>query len=42
MPNFCDPKLHYKATGYFNADGRTIFFDMEKAVEDAYRSVKVE
>ena len=42
MPNSCDPKLRYKSTGYFDADGRTIFFDMEKAVEDAYRSVKVE
>ncbi len=29
MPNSCDPKLRYKVTGYFDADSRTIFFDME-------------
>ncbi|MDD4753007.1 MAG: hypothetical protein PHT78_07115 [Desulfitobacteriaceae bacterium] len=28
MPNSCDRR--YKVTGYFNADGSTIFFDMEE------------
>lgn len=40
MPNSCDPKLRYRVTGYFDADSRTIFFDMEETVEDAFRSVK--
>ena len=38
MPDSYDPKLRYKVKGYFDADSRTIFFDMEEAVEDAYRS----
>ena len=33
----CNPNQRYKVTGYFDAESRTIFFDMEEAVEDAYR-----
>jgi len=42
MPDSCDPKMRYKVTGYFDVDSRTIYFDMEEAVEDAFRSVKAE
>ena len=27
----------YKVTGYFDAEGKTMFFDMEEAIEDAFR-----
>ncbi|MBP8641184.1 MAG: hypothetical protein KBI01_09875 [Oscillospiraceae bacterium] len=36
------PKLRYKVTGYFDTESRTIFFDMEEAVEDPFRSKKAE
>lgn len=42
MPETCDPKLRYKVTGCFDSDSRTIYFDMEEAVEDLFRAVKAE
>ncbi len=36
----CTSTHRYKVTGYFDAESRTIFFDIEKAVENAYRSTK--
>lgn len=42
MPDTSDPKKRYKVTGYFDVDSRTIYFDMEEAVEEAFRSVKAE
>lgn len=42
MKDSCKPKLRYKITGYFDAETRTIFFDMEEAIEDAFRTQKAE
>ncbi|MBP8641078.1 MAG: hypothetical protein KBI01_09325 [Oscillospiraceae bacterium] len=42
MNDSCNPKLRYKVTGYFDSDVRTIFFDMEEAVEDAFHTQKDE
>jgi type I site-specific restriction endonuclease len=30
----------YKVVGYFDPDTRTIYYDMETAVEDAFRAPK--
>ena len=42
MNDPCNPKLHYKVTGYFDAESRTVFFDMEEAVEEVFRTHKAE
>lgn len=42
MKDSCNPKLRYKVTGYFDTESRTIFFDMEEALEDAFRMKKTE
>jgi hypothetical protein len=38
----CNSKLRYKVTGYFDAECKTMFFDMEEAVEDALRKKQAE
>lgn len=42
MKRPCNPALRYKVTGYFDADSRTMFFDMEEAVEEAFHAQKTE
>lgn len=40
MTEDTDPAKRYKVVGYFEPDARTIYYDMETAVEDAYRTTK--
>jgi len=42
MKDDCDPKLRYKVIGYFDTESRTVFFDMEEAIEDVFRAPKAE
>lgn len=42
MKGSCNPSMRYKITGYFDAESRTIFFDMDEAVEDEFRAPKAE
>lgn len=42
MPEDYNPELRYKVTGHFDADSRTMFFDMEEAVADLFRQSKVD
>ncbi|WP_099205183.1 hypothetical protein [Scatolibacter rhodanostii] len=32
-----DPNIRYKVTGHFDSESKTMFFDMEEAVEEAFR-----
>lgn len=32
-----DPNMRYKVTGHFDSESKTMFFDMEEAVEEAFR-----
>lgn len=32
-----DPNLRYKVTGHLDAESKTMFFDMEEAIEEAFR-----
>lgn len=36
IPN-CDPKTRYKVTGFYDAENRTIYFDMSEAEVASYR-----
>lgn len=38
MKNSCNSKMRYKVIGYFDAESRTVFFDMDEAVEDEFRA----
>jgi hypothetical protein len=40
MAENSDPTKRYKVVGYFDPDTRTIYYDMETAVEDAFRAPK--
>jgi type I site-specific restriction endonuclease len=40
LPENSDPAKRYKVVGYFDPDTRTIYYDMETAVEDAFRAPK--
>lgn len=42
MKDSCNPKMRYKVTGYFDAESRTVYFDMDEAVEDEFRAPKSE
>jgi len=42
LKNSCNQKLRYKITGYFDAESRTVYFDMDEAVEDVFRAPKAE
>ncbi len=42
MKDSCNQKLRYKVTGYFDTESRTVFFDMDEAVEDEFRAPKAE
>ncbi len=42
MKASCNPNMRYKVTGYFDAESRTVFFDMDEAVEDEFRASKPE
>ena len=33
-----DPKYRYKVTGYFDAESRTIFYDMSESEASTYRA----
>lgn len=35
-----DPSKRYRVVGHFDPDSRTVYFDMETAVEDAFRTPK--
>jgi hypothetical protein len=37
-----NPNQRYKVTGYFDPENKTMFFDMEEAIEDSFRSEKAE
>lgn len=32
-----DPNMRYKVTGHFDAESKTMFFDMEEAIKEAFR-----
>ena len=42
MKDSCNLNMRYKVTGYFDAESRTVFFDMDEAVEDAFRASNAE
>ena len=42
MKDSCNSNIRYKVTGYFDAESRTVYFDMEEAVEDAFRASNAE
>jgi hypothetical protein len=42
MKDSCNPNMRYKVTGFFDAESRTMYFDMEEAVEDEFRAPKAE
>ena len=42
MKDSCNPNMRYKVTGYFDAESRTVFFDMDEAVKDEFRAHKAE
>lgn len=42
LPEKCKPDQRYKVTGYFDADSRTMFFDMDEVVEDTFRQIKAQ
>ena len=40
--NDCNPQSRYRLRGYFDSDSRTMFFDLDEAVEEAFRAAKDE
>ncbi len=40
MPPGYNPDKRYKVTGHFDSHTRTMYFDMDTAVEDFFRQVK--
>lgn len=42
LPDGCSDKKRYKVTGVYDAENRTMYFDMDEAKEDSYRQPKDE
>lgn len=40
MKDSCNPKMRYKVIGYFDAESRTVFFDMDEAIEEEFHAPK--
>ena len=40
MKDSCNPNMRYKVIGYFDAESRTVFFDMDETVEEVFRAPK--